>query len=1110
MPCPRCRADNPPGMRFCGQCAGPLPSICASCGASNPPENRYCGQCAASLDRSARLRFAAPESYTPQHLAERILVSKAALEGERKQVTVLFADLKGSMELLADRDPEEARRILDPVLERMMEAVHRYEGTVNQVMGDGIMALFGAPLAHEDHAVRACYAALRMQESIVRYAAELRRTQGVDVQIRIGLNSGDVVVRSIGSDLRMDYTAVGQTTHLAARMEQLARPGTTFITADTLRLAEGYVEVSPIGPVPVKGLSDPVEVYEVIGAGGVQSRLAAAAARGLSRFVGREAELGQLHRAFERARGGRGQLFAVVGEPGVGKSRLFYEFTRSARMQGWLLVEASSVSYGGATGYLPIIGLLQGYFGITPRDDQKQMREKVIGKLFALDRALEPALPALLALLDIPTGDAVWDGLAPLQRRQRTLDAIKRLLLRESQAQPVCVVIEDLHWIDGETQAVLDLLVESLPSVRVLVLVNYRPEYQHGWAGKTYSQQLRMDPLEPENADELLSALLGDDPLLAPLKQTLVQRTEGNPFFLEESVRTLIEAGALSGERGRRRLVKTLDQPQVPATVQAVLAARIDRLPSDDKGLLQVAAVIGKDVPFPLLHVVSGQPEAELQRRLATLRAAEFLYETRLFPDVEYTFKHALTHEVAYGGLLQTHRRALHARIVDGIEALYVGRVTEQVERLAHHAVRGERWASALGYLEQAGARAFQRSAHQEAAAYLEQSITVLAKLPDGPETLRRGIDLRLSLRNSLFPLGEMNRLGVILREAQRSALVLDDRTRLARTFALLAHFGWSASALKEGHEAVDQALAHAAKAGDQRLDLVARFYLGQLLHAGGHFPRAIDVLTQTIERLEAGLRHDRLGMAAPVSIFARTWLAFCLAETGAFDAALVRAREALSIGEETDHPYGIYHGHVALGAVYSERGDRELAIASLERGLGITVRANMPGMIAPSACHLGHAYNLAGRAHEAASVLEKFVELDRAKGRKAFLALGTLRLGEACRLAGRDVDAMRWAEEALALAVACEQRGVEARARLFLGAVADDERAAVELGLAMNLARGHGMGPLVAHCHLARGKLARRAGQSDQAREHFSTASTMYREMDMPFWLETAETEMG
>jgi len=703
MKCPRCQRENPTGSSFCLECGSRLGLTCASCGTDLPAGSKFCNKCGTAVGSptAGQTRFASPESYTPKHLAERILTSRSALEGERKQVTVLFADLKGSMELLADRDPEEARKILDPVLELMMEAVHRYEGTVNQVMGDGIMALFGAPVAHEDHAVRACYAALRMQEAVTRYAEEVFRSHGVPIQIRVGLNSGDVVVRAINSDLHMDYTAVGQTTHLAARMEQMAKPGTILLAPATLQLAEGYVQVMARGPVAVKGLPDPLEIFVLTGASAERSRLHVAAARGLTRFVGRDAEIEQIRRALALARESRGQIVAIVGEPGVGKSRLVYEFTHSHRTQDWLVLEAGSLSYGKATSYLPLIDLLKTYFKIHERESHRDIREKVTGKILTLDRALEPALSALLALLDLPVEDASWQALDPAQRRQRTLNAVKSLLLRESQNQPLLIVFEDLHWIDAETQALLDSLVESLPTARCLLLVNYRPEYQHGWGRKTYYSQLRLDALPPESAGALLSALLGEDPALEPLRRLLVRR--GNPFFVEESIRTLVETGALAGERGAYRLTRTIQAIEVPATVQVILAARIDRLPADDKDLLQTASVIGKDVPLMLLSAVAELTEDTLQRGLADLQTAEFLYETRLFPDPEYTFKHALTHEVTYGTLPLERRKTLHTRIVGAIERSYPERLAEHVERLAHHAFRGEAWDKAVDVLSPGG-----------------------------------------------------------------------------------------------------------------------------------------------------------------------------------------------------------------------------------------------------------------------------------------------------------------------------------------------------------------------------------------------------------------------
>jgi class 3 adenylate cyclase len=550
-----------------------------------------------------------PIAYTPPHLTEKILTSRSALEGERKQVTVLFADIKDSTELIKDLDPEAAQQLLDPAIHIMMEAVHRFEGTVNQVLGDGIMSIFGAPLAHEDHAARACYAALAMQVAMRPYADNVRRAHGSEMRLRVGLNAGEVVVRTIGNDLHMDYSAVGPTVHLAARMEQMATPGTIRLTSATLRLVEGLVQVNALGPLPVRGMSEPVEVYELTRASSIKRRLQAAAARGLTRFGGRDTEIAALHHALDQAKARHGQIVAAVGEAGVGKSRLVYEFVHSHRTQGWLVLESASVSYGKATPYFPVVDLLKRYVHVQDGDDPRTIRAKVTGQVVTLDESLQETIPALLSLLDALPEDSPFVRLDPPQRRQRTLDGLKRILLRESQVQPLLLVFEDLHWIDSETQALLDSLVESVPTAQLLLLVNYRPEYQHGWGSKTYYTQLHLDPLPSESADTLLEALLGSDPSLTRLKQLLIGRTEGNPFFLEESVRTLVETQMLVGQPGAYRLAHDLPTIQVPPTVQAVLAARIDRLPQDEKRLLQTAAVIGTEVPVPLLRAIAELPD---------------------------------------------------------------------------------------------------------------------------------------------------------------------------------------------------------------------------------------------------------------------------------------------------------------------------------------------------------------------------------------------------------------------------------------------------------------------------------------------------------------------
>jgi class 3 adenylate cyclase/tetratricopeptide (TPR) repeat protein len=1053
----------------------------------------------------------APLAYTPPYLAEKILTSRSALEGERKQVTVLFADLKGSTELIAGLDPEEARRLLDPALHLMMDAVHRYEGTVNQVLGDGIMALFGAPVAHEDHAVRACYAALAMQAAMRRYAEDVRRSHGLEMQARVGLNSGEVVVRAIGNDLHMDYSAVGETTHLAARMEQLATPGSIRLTAATLRLVEGLVQVKALGRFPVKGLPAPVEVFELVGASAIRRRLQASAARGLTRFVGRQQELMALQQALEQAGAGQGQVAAIVGEAGVGKSRLVYEFIHSHCTQGWRVLESASVSYGKATPYFPVIDLLKRYCHVDDGDEGRTIRAKVTGQVLTLDETLQDTLPALLALLDAVPNNSPFLQLDPPQRRQRTLDGLKRVLLRESQVQPLLLVFEDLHWIDSETQALLDSLVESLPTAQLLLMVNYRPEYQHGWGSKTYYTQLRLDPLPPASADALLQALLGDDPSLVPLKQLLIERTAGNPFFLEEIVRTLVETGVLVGEPGHYRLAHALPTVQVPATVQTVLAARIDRLPPEAKRLLQTAAVIGSEVPLPLLQAIAELPEVALHGGLAHLQAAEFLYETRLFPEREYTFKHALTHEVAYSTLLQDRRRVLHAQIVAALEALSPDRGAEQVERLAHHALRGEVWPKALVYLRQAGQLALERSAYREAVASFERALEAVPHLPQNRTTMEQAIDLRLALRTALRPLVDLGRILAVLREAESLAVTLDDPRRLGRVSIFLSiHFRFM-GAYDQAIAAGQRALTLATASGDGVMQALANQYLGIIYHAQGDYRRAIDCCGQTIAYFDGVQHYERFGATLP-PMTSRAVLAVCQAELGTFSEGRTLGDEGLRIAEAVNHPVSLLVALWGSGLLALRQGNLSRALPLLERAVSICQDADLRSYFLRMAVPLGAAYTLGGRGADAVALLTH--ALEQTKGTELFgdELLCRLSLGEAQLLAGHLEEAHALAEGVLTLTRNHQERGNQAYALRLLGEIAarrdppEIDLAEAHYQHALALAKELGMRPLQAHCHRSLGTLYTKTGQPEQARAELSTAMEMYRAMEMTFWLPETE----
>ncbi|HTE65701.1 MAG TPA: tetratricopeptide repeat protein, partial [Candidatus Binatia bacterium] len=696
----------------------------------------------------------------------------------------------------------------------------------------------------------------------------------------------------------------------------------------------------------------------------------------------------------------------------------------------------------------------------------------------------------------------------------RTLDAVKRLLLRESQAQPLLVVFEDLHWVDGETQALLDSLVESLASAPFLLLVNYRPEYEHRWGSKTAYSQLRLDTLPAESAAELLAALLGPDPGLAPLTQMLVKR--GNPFFLEETVRTLVETGALAGERGAYRLTRAVEALQVPATVQTILAARIDRLPPEEKRLLQAASVIGKDVPYALLAAIAEQPEEALRRGLGHLQEAEFLYETRLFPDLEFTFKHALTHDVAYAGLLGERRRGLHAAVAAAIERLHADHLVEHVERLAHHARQGEVWDKAARYLRQAGAKVFMRSANREAAACFEQALEALRRLPEHPDAIAESLDIRFDLRSTLMPLGEWGRMGTLIDEAEALSEAVGDQRRLGRAltykviqFVMAGDFG---AALEAGL----RALAIGESQADVAIQVVANGYLGVAYRSRGEHRDAVRHCEAAIALIPEGLAQERFGQAAIQSSQARNNLAIALGELGQFVEAFGRLREAIHIAEEAAHVYTLVFPLLGLGTLKLDQGDFAGAVAPLERGLDLCRTREVPWLLHFFAGALGAAYHGTGRGAEGIALMEDAARGIAEQGVMWSCWAGRVgALGGAYLLDGRLADATRIAQDGLAEARQRGERGVEGQLLRLLGDIAahpdrvEFDAAEAHYRRALALADELGMRPLVAHCHLGLGKLSRRTGKREQARDHFASATTMYRDMDMRFWLEQAEVEL-
>jgi class 3 adenylate cyclase/predicted ATPase len=996
MRCSKCGSDNREGRRFCRSCGSKLNTVCPKCGAANEPDENFCGDCGTGL---------APESKPLAVLPtdEKFGVKEAALasvDGERKTVTALFADLKGSTELEQDLDPEEAREIVDPALKLMIDAVRRYDGYIVQSTGDGVFALFGAPIAHEDHPQRALYAALRMQEDLQRYSARLRETGNLPLEARVGANTGEVVVRSIATGHEQtEYTPIGHTTNLASRMQALAPTGSIAISEATRKLVEGFFALKPLGPTRVKGVNEPVNVYQVTGLGPLRTRLQRAAGRGLTKFVGREREMAALAHAAERTKSGHGEIVAAMAEAGAGKSRLFFEF-KAKHQSGWMVLETFSVSHGKASAYLPVIELLHGYFGIEGADDARKRREKVAGRIAILDRALEDTLPYLCALLSIVEGD---DPLAQMDgqlKKRRTLDAIKRILLRESLSQPLMVIFEDLHWIDEETQGLLNLLADSIANTKILLLVNYRPQYSHNWNSKTYYMQLRLDPLGEESAEEMLSALLGDGLELSQLKRVITEKTEGNPFFMVETVQVLLDEGALV-RNGVTKLTKPIAALKIPPTVQAILASRIDRLSQDAKELLQSLAVIGREFPLSLIRAVGSKPDVEINQLLDDLRLSEFIYEQPAIGDSEYIFKHALTQEVAYNSILLERRKHLHEAIGAGLERLYANSIDDHLEALAHHYSRSGNVPRSLEYLERAGQQAVQRSAYYEAMRHFSSALELLQRLPQMAERDQRELALQTSLGQVLMTIK-----GWAAPETEKVFLRVTELARASGTpeqrFSALV--GW---------------FAHAYVGG--RISL-ARDCLKETLEFIKDHPEPVFVLETchhewslalSTGELDAAQRHVERGLAlyetrlhsVPVPLYSAHHPAVCGYGWGALvlwlrgfpDAAQRHANQAVRLSQELRDSLSLTYALGTKAQLHQFRRDVQSALTTAEAAIAKAEEVGFPYFSSHARVVKGWALAELARADEALGEIREAIAVLSASHTELCFTLALATLATVC-----------------------------------------------------------------------------------------------------------------
>jgi class 3 adenylate cyclase/tetratricopeptide (TPR) repeat protein len=1076
---------------------------CSTCRTVLPPASKFCNACGAPVagDAESVDRGRNPRSYTPKHLADRILTARSALEGERKQVTVLFADVQGSMELAEQVDAEDWHRILDGFFRILADGVHRFEGTVNQYTGDGIMALFGAPIAHEDHAQRACYAALHLDGELRRYADELRRTRGLSFAVRMGINSGEVVVGKIGDDLRMDYTAQGQVVGLAARIERLAEPGRIYLTRHTGDLVGGFFRLRDVGAFEIKGVGDRVSVFELQGIGPLRTRLDVSQARGFSRLVGRVQEMGVLEASLERAIRGEGQVVSVAGDAGLGKSRLCYEFAERCRGRGIPVVRAHAVAHGKAVPFLPILDLLRAYFGVAEQDDPRAARDKIAGRMVLLDGALTEAVPLMFEFLGIADPLRPSAEMEP-EARQRRLFAVMGKIVR-AQREPYVFLLEDLHWLDSASAAFLESLVESVSASGTLLLVNYRPEYRPRWGEKAGASVLSLAPLDDAALTALLAELLGNDSSLGNLGQRVCARTGGNPFFIEEVVHELAESGVLEGARGAYRAAQPIERVAIPGTVQAVIAARIDRLPDLAKQVLQTAAVIGKEFSAALVGRIANLPETDLAEALRTLLRADLVVEAALYPEALYGFKHPLTQEVAYRSQLAERRRQIHAAVARAIEEVDAARLDERATLLAHHWEEAGEWVEAARWSRRAAEWARSRDM-AEVMAHWRKARALLTRAGESPETAP------LALEACAGILGHGWLVGISSDEAaavfaQGTSLAAHDPRWLARLLAQYASAKASHGEVDEYLRLSREAVRIADETNDAALQAAVRTPLVRAHLVIGQLREALVLTEQALARMPAD---PQFGSLLGVSPYLNLWLlkADLLGYAGRWPEAAAAFEHTMRVCREHGHVVMLAHTCTDYAWWSAFLGDGQTALVYARQGLEIAEKmgSRMTRLFAYNA--LGFAEVQVGRPHEAVALLEQARSIASEMQTVAETQVDTLTLLARAYLGTGDHDRARAAaEEAVAGARKWNARAWECIAQVAYGLVLVHSReletaAVIDAALARALAliKETGARCFEPFVRLQRAELAHRRGDTAGHDGELLEAHRLFAEMSV------------
>jgi class 3 adenylate cyclase/tetratricopeptide (TPR) repeat protein len=1004
---------------------------CGHCGYVMPTAARFCGGCgrpSTTVTTFGVHALSFLQSNLPTDLVDRIVRSGASMLGERKHVTVLFADIRGSTSLIDGLDPEEALEVIGPVLKRLMDAVHQHDGLVNQTRGDGIMALFGAPIASEDHAVQACRAALAAREAV----GEFNRSTQSNIEIRIGINSGQVVIHSIGNNLAMNYDAVGKTVHLAARMEELAAPDSIMLTSDTFQLAKGFISALPLGTVSPKGVSSPVETYALVSMR-PRTRWQARSSAGLSPLVGRQAELGRLKSALDKAAASNGQTITIIGEAGLGKSRLAYEFIANVPEE-WLVFQAACAPQRINSSYFPVSTLMRAIFGVDIEDTPASAADRIKALVAKFDPNLMVHLPAILSLLDL-SNDDTWRKLEPPERRNKTVEAIRALIFYQEHLTPLIILLEDVHWIDAETKFVLNNLIGSIDTTRILIVATQRPE--GNWSSRAINR-LALAPLADADGNQLLDSLLGDDRSLGQIRRQILTQSQGNPLFVEELARSLKDNKVVVNDSGKYKISNGSAGVEIPETIHSVLASRIDLLDRSAKSLLQTSAVIGKDVSLTLLAGMAGVEPDELTPRLQTLEAGDFLRKTGTANTIEYTFRHELIREVAYGMMLLSVRRYLHAQAIETIESRFADRLDEHIDRLADHAFLAELWQKAVPYQLRSCRRAIKRGANQDAIAIYERGLETLSHWPDSRKKTIAQIDLHLTLVTALEPLGLHRRIAEVLREARRLAELSNESWRIAAVNCQLTVALWRLGHHAEAMIAAEAALAIAEQIREPVLTFAAIHNVGIIHHETGAFRKSLEFHDRCLAMETPEIDEKRAGWAQLPSVMLRTFMADSLIDLGELDRAEKLAEEASRLAKAANHAYSRANINHVFGRLRTAQGRPAEALSLLLEIWQTCLDLEMKQMYPIFAARMGEAYLALGDIQSALDILAVPEQLDIPLAEHAFgWRFLFVAQGRAFLAAGRFVEAKAVAERALALAEERREPPQRAYAQTLLGDVA-------------------------------------------------------------------------